>query len=312
VARFLFSLSVFWMVAGSTVDATAVTPTRVYLNGVPTPVYFNDGDSFRVLSGRFKGSRARMSGFNTLESYGPVHQWGKWHPRELSHYATLGTMNARKGVWRCTSDMKRDGYGRVLWDCPDLAVDQVRKGLAHAMTVTKYGAAKALVDAQKEAIKHRRGIWAHGVPEFILTSLHSGDERSSGRAYNRMVASSDGHSQMWRHSVVYAECQTICRPPTDPDFEQIAKLVAEIRAAAKLKGATSTLTDEQLTAVVRQFISQGRLDSTMGEADRQVVEQWLARVSSAGRMSKSKAAGVCMVYVAFRRRYGMTRATCLR
>ena len=47
----------------------------------------------------------------------------------------MATLNARWGVWHCTSDLSRDGYGRILWDCPDLAVDHLSKGLAHAMNV---------------------------------------------------------------------------------------------------------------------------------------------------------------------------------
>ena len=53
----------------------------------------------------------------------------------------------------------------------DLAVDQIRKGLAHAMTVTKEGADAVLMAAQRYAIKHKKGMWAHGVPEYVMTSL---------------------------------------------------------------------------------------------------------------------------------------------
>ena len=102
-------------------EAHAVPASKVFLNGVPTPVFFNDGDSFRVLSGPLAGTRARLQGFNTLESYGRCHQWGDWTRRELGHYATLGTLNAQRGVWNCTSDMKKDFYGRILWNCKDLA-----------------------------------------------------------------------------------------------------------------------------------------------------------------------------------------------
>ena len=50
--------------------------TKVVVNGLMSPVYFNDGDTFRVLSGQLSGTKARLEGFNTLESFGPVHQWG--------------------------------------------------------------------------------------------------------------------------------------------------------------------------------------------------------------------------------------------
>ncbi|HIA00354.1 MAG TPA: hypothetical protein EYN66_00295, partial [Myxococcales bacterium] len=206
------------LVLAVTSSASAQTATKVFLNGTPSPVYFNDGDSFRVLAGPYKGTRARLAGFNTLESYGSVHKWGSWTAQELFRYATLGTMNARKGVWRCTSDGSKDFYGRILWDCPDLSIDQLRKGLAHTMTVTKQGAPPAMVAAQKEAITFKRGMWAHGVPDFIITSTHSGDEWRGGKGpYNRLISTVDGHTEKWKHNHVFAECQMVCEPALDFD-----------------------------------------------------------------------------------------------
>ena len=69
--------------------AVAEPASQVFLNGVPTPVFFNDGDSFRILEGPLKGTKARLAGFNTLESYGPVHQWGGWHAKELYAIAKM-------------------------------------------------------------------------------------------------------------------------------------------------------------------------------------------------------------------------------
>ena len=56
--------------------ASAKPQTRVLINSHPTPVYFNDGDSFTVLEGPLKDTKTRLSGFNTLESFGPAHRWG--------------------------------------------------------------------------------------------------------------------------------------------------------------------------------------------------------------------------------------------
>ena len=96
------------MIAG---PAGAEPASKVFLNGVPAPVYFNDGDSFRVLSGKFAGLKGRLAGFNTLESYGPVHQWGTWTYKEMYVLAKMATLNARRGTWSCTSR-----YGnRHLW-----------------------------------------------------------------------------------------------------------------------------------------------------------------------------------------------------
>ena len=205
------ALCVGLMVLCAVASANAEPATTVYLNGAPAPVYFNDGDSFRVIAGPLAGSRARLAGFNTLESYGSVHSWGNWTARELYINAKMATLNARRGVWRCTSDMSKDGYGRILWHCPGLAVDQIRKGLAHAMTVTKDAADPRFLEAQREAIKNRAGMWAHGVPDFVLTSTHSMTEDSRRKTtYNRLVSTKDGHSEKWIHSDSYKECQKVC------------------------------------------------------------------------------------------------------
>jgi endonuclease YncB( thermonuclease family) len=192
--------------------STAEEPlTRVFLNGVPTPVFFNDGDSWRVMSGPLEGTRARLAGFNTLESFGPVHRWGTWHPYELYINAKMATLNARRGVWHCHSDLSRDGYGRILWICPDLAVDQIRKGLAHAMNIDDEPARAEFLAAQREAMTARRGMWAHGVPEMVMTSAHSADEDSTRDwHYNRMVSTRFGHSESIRHRETYPECQMVC------------------------------------------------------------------------------------------------------
>lgn len=69
-------------------SVAAESQTKIILNGKPVPVHFNDGDSFRVLAGEFKDAKARLFGYNTLESYGAVHQWGTWDAHEL--YVQIG------------------------------------------------------------------------------------------------------------------------------------------------------------------------------------------------------------------------------
>lgn len=199
---------------GSSPDAWATPTTRVFLNGRPTPVFFNDGDSFAVLEGPHKGTKARLSGFNTLESFGPVHSWGDWTATELYVVAKQGTLNARRGEWHCTSDLKRDGYGRILWECPDLIEDDLRKGLAHAYSVDAKPAEPHSLELQKLAQAEKRGIWAKGIPGFILTSIHSADEGGAGPGgtYNRLISTVDGHTEKWTHEDVYAECQVVCHP----------------------------------------------------------------------------------------------------
>ncbi len=190
--------------------ALARPQTKVFLNGVPAPVFFNDGDSFTVLGGPLEGSKTRLAGYNTLESFGPVHRWGDWNAHELYVVAKMATLNARRGIWHCHSDMSRDGYGRTLWTCPDLIVDQLRKGLAHVMLVGDEPAPPEHLAAMRLAQAEKRGIWAKGVPEFVLTSLHSKDEGYEGTNYNRLVSTNDGHSTKWIHNDVYKECDEVC------------------------------------------------------------------------------------------------------
>ncbi len=291
-------------------EVEAEPASRVFLNGIPTPVYFNDGDSFRVLGGKLKGSKARLAGFNTLESYGPVHQWGTWTRHELSRYATLGTLNARQGNWRCTSDMEKDGYGRILWHCPDLAEDQIRKGLAHAMTVTKDPAAPRLVEAQQDAIQNKRGMWSHGAPEWVLTSLHSTTEESGEKPYNRYVSSADGHSWKFEHERAIGECQSMCVGSDDPDPEAIHAFGEEVRA--KFTDELADLTPEALTALLTEFVTTGFLGPLPKESIRYEVETMATYTLASGQLRTSKGPVACMVYVDFERRYGGTRAKCLR
>ena len=189
--------------------------SKVYLNGVATPVYFNDGDSFRVLAGPLEGTRARIAGFNTLESYGPVHKWGDWTKKELYIFAKMATLNAQRGVWHCKSKMEKDTYGRILWHCDDLAISQISQGYAHAMTIDQNPAAKFLLQAQKKAQKGKKGFWAKGIPNFILTSAHSIDEKvfKSSKTYDRFVSALDGHSEKVTHSKDYKTCTEVCYDP---------------------------------------------------------------------------------------------------
>jgi len=211
VARIAWGVAIgILALALAAAQARAEPRSRVALNGVPTPVFFNDGDSFTVLSGPLQGTKARLSGYNTLESFGPVHRWGTWDAHELYIVAKMATLNARRGAWHCESDLKRDGYGRILWHCPDLAEDQIRKGLAHAMTVSTDASPPAYVKAQRLAMAEKRGMWAHGIPNFVLTSLHSMDEGYEGENYNRLISTQDGHSEKWLHKDVYRECQEVC------------------------------------------------------------------------------------------------------
>ena len=299
----------------STDSALAIPATKVFLNGVPTPVFFNDGDSFRVLAGKHKGTRARMKGFNTLETYGPVHQWGGWHYKELYVNSKMGTLNARNGVWHCTSKtFARDGYGRILWHCPDLALDQIRRGYAHAMTVTDEAAPAHLLAAQADAIKNRRGMWALGVPEYIMTSLHSFDEARAkkGKNYNRVVSTRDGHSAKWLHEDIYPECSEVCRKGRQVEQEKISQATKALIAEGH--ESLNNFDPVRLERLIGDFARLGYWPKIKdNDAVQKLLQDRLPALEAEsvfGEGNHTKES--CVVYVKFKRRYGNTRAECLR
>ncbi len=198
--------------------------TIVFLNGQKSKVFFNDGDSFTVLDGAYTGMHTRLDGFNTLESFGPAHRWGSWAPSELYVVAKEATLNARRGTWHCTSDLAKDGYGRTLWHCEDLIQDDIRKGLAHAYSVDEKPADANLLALQKQAQTEKVGMWTKGVPPFVLTSLHSADEGAGADTYNRLISTTDGHTEKWKHQDNYKECQWVCHPADSTDAARACML----------------------------------------------------------------------------------------
>ncbi len=311
----LLALSAVTMcfVLGTSGDAGADAWTRVYINGSLVPVSFNDGDSFRVHGGDFSGSQCRLGGFNTLESFGPAHQWGSWHPYELYVNAKMATLNGRRGTWHCFSDGSRDGYGRLLMDCPDLAVDQIRRGLAHAYQIDDTPSRPEYLRAQQEAIRERRGMWAHGVPELVMTSVHSFDEdRSRDWHYNRLVSTRDGHSESMQHRETYSECQWVCAPETTADPVVMHGVARQLRGDPQLSPLLGAWSNLELIEFVTRFTRNGALPAYATGDARAPLEARLTADREAGRLGQThQEPGSCAIYVDFTRRYGQHRASCL-
>ena len=302
------------MLGSSVSTAEATIASLVYINGVPTRVYFNDGDSFRQLTGRWAGQGSRLEGFNTLESFGPVHSWGDWHPFELWVNAKKATHNARHGIWHCTTEGEQDTYGRVLLDCPDLAVSQIRHGYAHAMQIDDTPARPAYLRAQQEAIRHRRGMWSHGVPGFVVTSLHSADEDPTRDGhYNRMVSTRDGHTEKWEHSDRYPECTTQCATEIQADAEAVERVARRLREDPDLKQALHGFANLLLVEAVDRFARLGSLPEYLEPAQAQALLPKLEEAKARNELGRVRTVeGACMLYMDFRRRYGRDRAHCLR
>ena len=302
--------------AAFSADVAAGPPeSKVFLNGKPVAVFFNDGDSFRILRGRHKGARARLAGFNTLESHGPVHQWGDWTEKEMYVLAKMATLHARRGVWHCTSESKLDSYGRMLLSCPDLAEEMIRLGYAHALTVTDDPSDEKLLAAQREAQEQKRGIWAHGIPEYIVTSIHSVEEDVRGRGtYNRTVDTRDGHSVMWRHVNRYEECQRVCKYKYAVDEAKLAEVLTAFKADANAAKLIEGLSDEALTTAVRNFATFRHFDREIPVERRWDLIQlfegylkagWFGEIPPGTEVS-------CMRHIDFKRRYGTGKAACLK
>jgi endonuclease YncB( thermonuclease family) len=300
---------------GDPAPARAAEPrSKVILNGKLVPVTFNDGDSFRVLGGASSGAKARLAGYNTPESYGPVHSWGTWTEKELYVMAKMATMHARRGIWECESDGATDTYGRILVHCPGLAEDLVRRGLAHVLTVGDEPGDPKLVAAQKEAIEARRGMWSHGVPDYVLTSIHSAEEDTDGSGtYNRLVSSEDGHSLKWKHHNVYAECSKVCHMVYAVDDATIDEVTRALRAEAAVATIVEPLDDAALRRVVATFARHRHIDRDVAKDDREALERFLLGWVASGRFGKAEGQpGSCMIHIDFKRRFGTGRAACLK
>ncbi len=187
----------------------------VILNGKEALVYFNDGDTFKVLDGEYKNKRARINGFNTLENYGPVHSFKNASQNFLYENSQAASQHARAGRWNCSLDGNNDTYGRLLVTCDDLALSLIKNGFAHAFSMDVSSAKASYIAMQKEAISKNMGMWKFGAPEYIITSLHSADENSSKKSrlketYNRAISTLDGHTKEWKHQEVYKTCENVC------------------------------------------------------------------------------------------------------
>ena len=191
------------------VENNSVAP-QVILDGVTVHVDWDDGDTFSFVdTNTNKKVKARLNGFNTLESYGPVHQWGDWTPQELFQIAKDAGEFARKQVWVCSDTQRGGGYGRILVDCPELRIAILRAGLAHPFSVDRPAPETDLI-ALQTAIENKSGMWKKGAPQKVITSLHSQDEKPDKDAYNRICDLTIGQCNVETHTDVYTTCQRVC------------------------------------------------------------------------------------------------------
>lgn len=189
----------------------------ITLNQARVEVRWTDGDSFRIKEGPYKGRSTRLTGYNTLEAYGPVHRWGTWSAVELYDVAKASAQVAAEKEWSCTTDGREDGYHRLLIDCAGLAEHMAKAGHGLAYAVDGAKADPKVLAAQADAQTHKRGMWAKGSTLGIVTSLHSvgedGDDRET--AYNRVVDTRTGQALKRPHQSRYGTCEEVCETTDD-------------------------------------------------------------------------------------------------
>ena len=226
----------------------------------------------------------------------------------------MATLHARKGIWECTTDGDTDTYGRILVECDGLAEDLIRRGMAHTLTVTDEGGKPTFVAAQKEAMEAKRGLWSHGIPAFILTSLHSAEEDTEGKGtYNRLVSTEDGHSVKWRHSNKYSECSKVCHMVYDVEASVIDEITKALREDTAVATITEPLDDAALRRVVEEFAAFRHIGRDVPEDDRETLKAHLLGYVSQGRFGSAEPQpGSCMIHIDFKRRFGTGRAACLK
>jgi hypothetical protein len=225
--------------------------------------------------------------------------------------AKVATHVARHGVWNCETDGKKDGYGRMLLHCKDLAKALILRGLAQVMSVDDKPGDSELVAAQQDAVKNRRGMWAHGVPDFVLSSLHSTSEGGGkdGKTYNRLISSWDGHSEKWIHEDNYAECAKVCRDLKDPNDASFTAVVAALRTDKAAATVVGSMDEATIRRHVRDFLNFGA-STSLPLDDRNAVDTVLSAMKA--QITEQTVKDSCQIYVDFQRRFGGDRAVCLR
>ncbi len=187
-------------------------PGQVLLDGELIKAHWDDGDTFAWTAGG-KRVRARLADYNTLESYGPVHKWGEWSYEELYGMAKEATKLVRSAGWECQRTGTGGGYGRVGVRCPGAAQALIEAGLAHVFSMG-VSADVGLLAKQAAAIASKKGMWAKGAPEGLVTSLHSADEPGRdkpAKLYDRVASLRTGSAAPVSHDKTYAPCDEVCR-----------------------------------------------------------------------------------------------------
>lgn len=203
-------ISLLFLSASFAHSPSLPVPTNgtIVLDGQTTQVQWDDGDTFFIPQSRTK---ARLSGYNTLESYGAVHRIGPSENEDvLFETAKAATVLAKSQPWECVTQDGDGGYGRKRVDCPELRKAMLTQGLAHPFSVSGPAPDPDLA-AQQVAIDQRIGIWSQGAPAGLVTSLHSVTEKEGAtESYNRILDVKTGEASKRIHTNTYEPCSWVC------------------------------------------------------------------------------------------------------
>ncbi len=179
------------------------------LNDTTRSVIWTDGDTFVFADGPRRGGKARLRGVNTLETYGPVHRWGTWDPRDLLELARGSADVAARSARSCRATGEKDKYDRLLVDCLDARRELLRTGHGHLYPFDRE-ADPDEVAIQREAQRSKVGMWANGVPEAIVTKVDAASAENGWSAANWVVSTADGKSRREGHREEHQVCDEVC------------------------------------------------------------------------------------------------------
>jgi hypothetical protein len=157
-------------------------------------------------------------------------------------------------------------------------------------------------------------MWAHGVPDYIMTSVHSADEdRSREWHYNRMISVRDGHTESMRHQQTYEECSWVCAEEVRVDLDRVRAAARRLREDPQIAPRLTDFFNLHLIEFVSRYRRTGELPEYLEGPARDLVRERLAREQEEGLLGDTHVArGSCAIHVPFERRYGSDRAACLR
>ena len=86
--------------------------------------------------------------------------------------------------------------------------------MAHVFAVEQEAGAADL-EAQQIGMDNKAGMWSAGSPAYILTSVHSVDEKpGQTETYNRVLDLATGTTSKRMHSNTYKACEWVCESGT--------------------------------------------------------------------------------------------------